>query len=855
MSNRAFLLGFIAVALAASCVSPPAKVKTAEEYGVLTMENNLLGNATFDGKSYLPWTTSFTSPGTGEGKVVDGAFCLTVENKGVNNWDAQFRHREMTILRGHRYYLQFKIWSSKPTMVRPKVGMSGPPYAEYWWETFKVSPEKKVVSANFMMTERDDATAEFAFHVGGGMASNVQEPYDICIDDIMLADEQFYRSADEREAPVPNILVNQTGYFPQFAKIATLKTDATEPVKWELIDKAKAVVASGMSTVYGDDAASGDHVHIIDFTDYAKEGTDYRLRSGKDMSHPFVIAKNIYSKLKYDALHFFYHQRQGIPIEMPYAKDEKWARPAGHPGDNAVKCLPKAQYYGTQTPYDECDYTLDVSKGWYDAGDHGKYVVNGGATVWSLLNQYERGKYLGTTVKDFGDGKGSIPEGGNKVPDILDEVRWEVEFFLNMQVPKGQPLEGMVHHKMASDQWTWLGIWPDKDEVPRYLHPPTTTATLNMAATAAMAARLWKDFDPAFSKKCLAAAEVAWAAAKKHPEMWASSDSQHGSGPYDDQRVDDEFYWAAAELFITTGKEEYKTELMGSKYYKKVPSFLEYDRVNGTFTWKDVNPMGSMSLAVVPNKLPKEEIEAIRANIVKAGYEYLKVINGEGYRLPLSVKDDGQYPWGANSNVVNALQTIGLAYDFSKDPKLIDGVVEGMDYIMGRNAMDTSYVTGYGDRPVQNPHHRFWAHQADGSFPQAPPGVLSGGPNSGIQDPCAKAAGLEGCKPMKCFIDNIDSWSTNEITINWNAPLSWVAAFLDEVGQKPRPPAVEAPAILTEDEGTAEGEAEAAPAEEKAAEEKAAEEKAEPEKAEPEKAEPKKAEKKVEPKKAEKKAE
>jgi endoglucanase len=61
---------------------------------------------------------------------------------------------------------------------------------------------------------------------------------------------------------------------------------------------------------------------------------------------------------------------------------------------------------------------------------------------------------------------------------------------------------------------------------------------------------------------------------------------------------------------------------------------------------------------------------------------------------------------------------------------------------------------------------------------------LSGGPNSALQDPYAKAAGLAGCKPQKCFIDNIESWSTNEITINWNAPLFWVSAWLDEVAAK-----------------------------------------------------------------------
>ncbi len=786
MFKKALIFGCIWVLtalLTTSCLLPGSNIdKGAGDSGVLTAENNLIANATFPGKTYLPWTTSFTSPGIGSGKIVDGAFCLEVDNKGVNVWDAQFRHREMVMQRGHRYYLQFDIWASQPMMARPKVGMAGPPYAEYWFEMIKLKTEPQTFSASFVMNAKDDPTAEFAFHVGGAMADGVTEPYSVCIDNVILADPEFKREIDASSAPIPNILVNQVGYFPQLNKLATIKTDATSPMKWELINNDNKTLAQGETIVYGPDKASGDNVHVIDFSSFSSPGEGYRIKVGDDKSHPFDIRKDLYSKLKYDALHFFYHQRQGIEIAMPYAKDKKWARPAGHPGDISVGCLPKAQYYGTRTPYEGCNYKLDVSKGWYDAGDHGKYVVNGGATVWSLLNQYERGKYLGTSVEDFGDGKGSIPEGGNGVPDILDEVRWEIEFFLNMQVPEGKPKAGMVHHKMASEKWTGLAIWPHEDDVTRYLHPVSTTATLNMAASAAMAARIWEKFDPAFSKKCLEAAEKAWDAAHKYPEEWASSDAEHGSGPYDDDKVDDEFYWAAAELFITTGKDEYKKVVTESKHYQKVPAYLEYDKVDGTFTWKDIAPPGSMSLAVVPNKLPKTEIEEIRANIVKSGDDYAAVINGEGYRLPLSVKDDGQYPWGANSNVLNALQVIGLAYDFGKKPEHLNAVATGMDYIMGRNAMDTNYVTGYGKRPVRNPHHRFWAYQADARFPEPPPGVVSGGPNSGIQDPVAKAAGLEGCSPMKCFIDHIESWSTNEITINWNAPLSWVAAFLDEKG-------------------------------------------------------------------------
>jgi endoglucanase len=126
---------------------------------------------------------------------------------------------------------------------------------------------------------------------------------------------------------------------------------------------------------------------------------------------------------------------------------------------------------------------------------------------------------------------------------------------------------------------------------------------------------------------------------------------------------------------------------------------------------------------------------------------------------------------------------LGLAHDFTRQPKYLDGVVAGMDYILGRNPVGKSYVTGYGEDALENPHHRFWAHQANAKYPKAPPGAVSGGPNSSLEDPHAKAAGLKGCAPQKCFVDHIEAWSLNEITINWNAPLAWTAAFLDEKGQ------------------------------------------------------------------------
>ncbi len=730
--------------------------------------HNLLANGTFDDGKFIPWATSFSAPAAGRGFVMDRELCTEVTEAGNNNWDAQFRVRDMVIQKGHTYAVRFKIHATKTTRARIKVGQAGPPYIEYWMGGPQIGPQPKIIRGAFRMAYDDDPTAELAFHIGGPQAEGVETPFTVCVDDVEIDDPEFAGRGAEKSEPLANLLINQVGYLPNLSKMAVVRDAASAPLDWQLLDGAHKVVASGKTQVHGPDDASGDNVHVIDFSSVKTPGT-YVLRAGASESLRFVIAADVYRRLKYDALAYFFHNRSGIEIAMPYAEQKKWARPAGHLSDNKVPCAPKSG----------CDYTLDVSGGWYDAGDHGKYVVNGGISAWTMLNQWERGAYLGKSNVDFGDGHLQIPENRNQVPDLLDEARWEVEFLLKMQVPDGQPLAGMVHHKIHDEKWTGLGTAPDQDPMKRLLFAPSTAATLNMAAVAAQASRIWQKVDPAFSKKCLEAARKAYAAAKKNPKVLAAGTTE-GGGPYSDGKLDDEFYWAAAELFITTGEDAFKGDMMSSRWWKEVSTHEAGPAGPMTsMTWGWTASLGSLSLAVVPNRLPKSEVDQIRANVKKAADAYIQALNSEGYRVPFTAS---RYPWGSNSFVLNNLLVMGLAGDFSKDPKYADAVAVGMDYILGRNPLDQSFVTGYGTRPLRNPHHRFWAHQANRQFPEPPPGAVSGGPNSGLEDPQARGAGLEGCAPQKCFVDHIESWSTNEITINWNAPLAWVAAYLDEVG-------------------------------------------------------------------------
>ncbi len=585
--------------------------------------------------------------------------------------------------------------------------------------------------------------------------------------------------AARRAPPVPPLRANQVGYLPQFAKRATLATAADAPATWQLVDAAGQVLATGSTRPFGDDPDSGERVHQLDFSGYRTPGDGLRLRVGAETSTPFAISTAAYERLVRDAFKYFYHNRSGIPIEEPYAGGQQWTRPAGHLSDRTAPCAPDAG----------CDYVLDVSGGWYDAGDHGKYVVNGGISAWTLLALYERMLHRASgELERFGDGKLGIPEQGNGVPDLLDEARWEVEFLLRMQVPEGKPRAGMAHHKIHDEKWTSIGTRPPTDTAEigmrRFLRPVSTAATLNLAAVAAQAARIWKGLDDAFAARCLLAAERAYAAARANPRVFITDQDGTGGGAYSDDHVEDEFYWAAAELAITTGKPEYVAALVKSPYHHH----LGAGAAPGTeddytaMTWRSVAALGTLSLAQVPNQLGEAEVAKDRAEIRREAEQYLTLRDRQGYRVPFA-SVQGRFPWGSNSFILNNALILGLANDFFPDRRYVEGMIDAMNYILGNNPMGMSYVSGHGTRALQTPHHRFWSHAVNPLNPPAPPGAVSGGPNSSLQDPTVQEAGLAGCKPMRCYYDHIDAWSVNEVTINWNAPLLWVVAYLDQQGR------------------------------------------------------------------------
>ncbi len=817
-------------------------------------------------------------------------------NGGEDRWDCQFRHRGLTLEYGQTYRLCYSVYTTNSGTMYAKIGditnddceywhNNGQPLkmeykegasqadveaalkaaspdgakVEYWegwdkWKTQTISAKKwttfawefevdksKMENLNGNFPEAK-GTVEWTFHFGGDgtYTQNPCFPENTILkfDNLCLIGGPDY-VPEEKGEPV-GIQTNQVGYFTKLNKEATLSVEEGDSAAKEftVYNGSGKAVYTGTTSGYKKDEASWTYSQVMDFSEVQEEGEGFYIECDGKKSLPFAIGTDIYDTLVTDAINYFYLNRSGIAIEESSVanagrNDSKKAltRDAGHAKDEAMIADEWVFIYTEEPTYSK---TKDVTGGWYDAGDYGKYVVNGGVSMWTLANMYERNLYKGDASK-WKDGSGTVynlPETGDGTPDILNELMWEAEFFLKMQRE-----DGMVYHKMHDYKWTALGVMPyaetDDEKLlavqfpKRIIKPATYAATLNTAAALAQLSRLLKEYNPTKASEYLAAAEKAYAAAKKEytakyndiyadvegdpskDDMFAPLDQNKGGGPYGDTHIADEFYWAACELYITTKDTAYYDDVKAYPEAFEVPTLLFGGENKGSFTsftWGTLATLGTASLAMNQSVLTDAEAKKVVEQFQAAGDTYRKQQANSQYGTPYKGVDyettvtridgdsyfddtfvlEGGYEWGSNSMVVNNAIIMGLAYDVTGDVDYLSGVAEAMDYILGRNANENSFVTGYGVEGyvTANPHHRYWCHEMKSDWPWAPSGCLSGGMNSNMNDPMIQGAGYKigELAPMLCYYDQVDAWSVNEITINWNSPLAWAASFMSDEG-------------------------------------------------------------------------
>lgn len=528
------------------------------------------------------------------------------------------------------------------------------------------------------------------------------------------------------------IYVNQTGYFTNGLKQATLANAR----KWKLINSKDEIVLEGTALQLSDDKNSGDKAARIDFSEITEPGT-YRFTDDEgNTSCSFEIKDDIFASLLNDALKMFYYQRCGIALEEKYAG--KYTHKACH--TNKVSLLK------------DPSVSFECCGGWHDAGDYGRYITAGSVAAAHLLYAFE-------ISPDAFSETVNIPESGNGVPDILNECRYELEWFLKMQTA-----DGSVYHKCTSMYHTGF-VMPEEDNLDFIVTPVSSLATADFAGACALAARIYKKYDAAFSEKLKAAALKAYEWLLDNPAYFFTNPSECTTGTYEDPCDTDERLWAAAEIYRLTGKAEALNNIRGALNVKISTTALG---------WGDVGGLAALCVLTAPEEIFGSDLTAhFRQNWIDEAERLTALSLENPYGIAFHTFDFG---WGSNMGVLLNAIILVFAHKMTQKKAYLDAAICQIDYILGRNAMDTGYVTGYGEHAFRNPHNR--PTYADG-IDDPIPGYVSGGPNRNPCDEAALKAIRPGTAPMKCYVDDWGSYSTNEITIYWNSPLVFVLAYLN----------------------------------------------------------------------------
>ncbi len=534
-----------------------------------------------------------------------------------------------------------------------------------------------------------------------------------------------------------SVLYNQVGYITDGFKLALVSPDVDEFI---ILNDGGDVVMQIVPEPALFWKLSGDAVRKVDFSDLNEPG-EYRMVV-KGREYPFTISSKPYSELSKAAIKALYFNRSGMAIDSEFGG--KWARPAGHP-DTLV-------YIHSSAADDVRPEGTVVSSplGWYDAGDYNKYVVNSGITTYTLFRALE----------DFSDYYSSleigIPDSQDMVPDLLTETLYNFRWLITMQDPN----DGGVYHKLTTKKFEDM-LMPEDATNDRYVVAKSTSATLDYAALTAHASMVLKTYGEEFSQlaeEALGNSVKAWEWALLNPSVLYEQPKDIETGAYDDNAIEDEWFWAASELFLATGEGKY---LESAKNYYQKPDVP---------TWSDVRTLGVYSL------LDNIELisDTVWTNLLTQDFFALAdslVTLSETAPYGVSIN---LFAWGSNSQVANEGMIKLFAHKLTSNPKYLNSALSDLDYILGRNATGYCFVTGFGQQKVMNIHHRPSA--ADG-VEDPVPGFLAGGPNIAVFADCPDAK--RSALPAKSFVDLECSYSTNEIAINWNAPLIYLSGGVD----------------------------------------------------------------------------
>ena len=551
------------------------------------------------------------------------------------------------------------------------------------------------------------------------------------------------------------IRLNQVGYYPNSSKLAIVTGKVRSPY-------FSIVTSDGIDTVYEGSLSlekkssfSSTVTRIADFTDFQQTGSFVLRITGLQQSYPFEIKSEVYHELGKAVLKGFYYQRSSVALEGKYAG--KWERGAVYP-DNVVLIHPSAGDDGRPA-----GTVISSPGGWYDGSDCNKYIVNSAITLNTLLGAYEDfSKYFDSLYIN-------IPESGDKVPDILNEALFNIRWMFTMQ----DPFDGGIYHKctnVGSDNMMMNVVAKE----PRYVVQKSTAAALDFAAVMAQAGRVFqrvKNQLPGLADSCLRASARAWFWALKNPNVAYDQEKLDRefkpavtTTAYSDGQLDDEWMWAATEMFVTS---------KNKMYFDVIDQNIK-DSV-GLPSWNNVRMLAYYSMLRYKDNLPKytaEIVERMKQRLLRVADDYLFHIPKNAF-VTVMGQSKRDFVWGSNGIAASQGVLLINAFLLTGDQKYIEGSTSNLDYLLGRNATGYCFVTGcFGTKsPMRPSHHTSMSDQVN----EPVPGLLVGGPNNERRD----RSRYPNTDPETSYVDSDDAYASNEVAIDWNASMVYLVNALE----------------------------------------------------------------------------
>lgn len=600
-------------------------------------------------------------------------------------------------------------------------------------------------------------------------------------------------SSNDEERQYPYIKVNQVGYTcngNKNAKVSCFKKfGSLSGKRFEIVNQEteEVVFSDVLSDATTDTKISGEDIYEINFNSVTQQGTYYiripdanlnvsaltprdkenNLKTDTLISVTFKIGDDIYNEMLSDMSKYYYYQRQGLDLQEKYA--QQFARENLHPNDISVK-----RWSDRNNPSAE---TFDVSQGWYDAGDYGKYVSPAATSVENLLLAYE------LFPQEFKKINPNIPETDktsdlySNAPAILSEIKWELDMLLKLEHSNKDGSFYVAANYKDGTMYIEDTLYSTSDynSSAKETDLRSHLATVDMSAMLAHAYIVYKDIPEYsdFAEQCLETSIRAWNWAnnpvnEKHMSIGAGNRTY----TFTQEDLDRSMYWAAGTLFRAS-KFANKD---GSEYENYLISNCENENVNTCFTGNSLgySHKGRSFLGffhyLYQNDNPSNQIK-----VVFSKFEPWRnrILNYDSFGTDYP---EWGYWWGSNMVLAQSSMTLFLGSvvleGIDNIPiEVLNSNQSAFNYLLGVNPISFSYVSGYGENSVKNIYSAIYSKDAKLTPYQCPKGYVTEGANSSNNRHLSKYNG-------KCYMDSDAEWTTNENTIYGNAAMIFLTSAI-----------------------------------------------------------------------------